>query len=41
MIGGFLINVKAPTPLIEIDKRDANTADMDGNIGNDTQMVGM
>nr|MDD3720246.1 hypothetical protein [Candidatus Gracilibacteria bacterium] len=27
------------TPLIQIDKRDANPDDLDGNIGNDTQTV--
>lgn len=28
-----------PTPNIDIDKRDANSADLDNNIGNDTQTV--
>ena len=33
------VQVKNPTPSITIDKRDANTADLDGNVGNDTQTV--
>lgn len=33
------ISVTNPTPLIAIDKRDANSSDIDGNIGNDTQTV--
>jgi len=28
-----------PSPAITIDKTDANSADIDGNIGNDTQTV--
>jgi len=32
-------NTISTTPQIVIDKRDANTADLDGNIGNDTQTV--
>jgi uncharacterized repeat protein (TIGR01451 family) len=32
-------NTTNPTPQIDIDKRDANNADLDGSIGNDTQTV--
>ena len=32
-------NTASPTPKINIDKRDANPNDLDGNIGNDTQTV--
>ena len=32
-------NTPNPTPQIDIDKRDANSADLDGSIGNDTQTV--
>ena len=32
-------NSTNPTPRIDIDKRDANSADLDGSIGNDTQTV--
>ena len=32
-------NTPNPTPQIDIDKRDANSADLDGSIGNDAQTV--
>ncbi len=32
-------NTTNPQPQIDIDKRDANSADLDGSIGNDTQTV--
>ena len=35
------VTVNPPQPSITIDKRDANPADKDGNIGNDTQTVAL